>query len=87
MIPPKINLYKYYFRGAEKPIEIESTTKTQSLVMLEKIISRSRNEDYQITNIVNETVETLIPNVSTKVVKGETYVFTGTAGELWIKKQ
>lgn len=71
-----MNVYRYFFNGGDKPVEIEAINKANSLILLEQIIARSKNKIYALDNIKNETVERLIPNISTKKVKGKTLLYT-----------
>jgi hypothetical protein len=70
--------YKYYFLGLDdKPISIEAMNRESARRKLEDICNTTEftQNGYAIKNLVKETTETLVDGVSTKVVKGHTFVW------------
>lgn len=80
-----MKIYKYYFLEIDKPISIEAKTKHNARKVLEQVCNDSNYKDkgYVLTNLVRETCETLVAEVSVKDTKNGQVVWNGTG---WSKK-
>jgi hypothetical protein len=80
-----MKIYKYYFLDIDKPISVESHNKHNARAVLEKVCNDSNFKDkgYVLTNLVKETSETLVIDVSVKETKTGQVIWNGRG---WSKK-
>jgi uncharacterized protein YlzI (FlbEa/FlbD family) len=77
-----LKLYRFYFDDNLKPIIIEAYNKhTARTIMLENIISL-KDKGYYLEDLKLETVEQLVENVSTKLIKGKKHIWTTKGWQL-----
>ncbi len=76
--------YKFFFANIDKPISIESMRQDFARRKLEEICNTPEFKDkgYIMTNLVNETNETLLEGVSIKKVHGKEYLWSATGWAL-----
>lgn len=79
-----MKIYKYYFLEIDKPISVEAMNKHTARKVLEKVCNESiyKDKGYVLTNLVRETCETLVEDVSTKDTKAGKVIWNGRG---WIK--
>ena len=80
-----MKIYKYYFLDIDKPISVESHNKHNARAVLEKVCNDANFKDkgYLLTNLVKETSETLVIDVSVKETKTGQVIWNGRG---WSKK-
>lgn len=80
-----MKIYKYYFLDVDKPISIEAKSKHTARKVLEQVCNDSNFKDkgYALTNLVRETCETLVADVSVKETKNGQVMWNGRG---WTKK-
>lgn len=80
-----MKIYKYYFLEIDKPISIEAKYKHNARKILEQVCNDLNYKDkgYLLTNLVRETSETLVAEVSVKDTKNGQVVWNGRG---WSKK-
>lgn len=80
-----MKIYKYYFLDIDKPISVESHNKQKAREILEQVCNNSiyKDKGYILTNLVRETSETLVAEVSVKETKTGEVMWNGRG---WSKK-
>jgi hypothetical protein len=71
-----IRFYKYYFRGMEKPVIMETTDKATADNMLRQLSQKS-NTQIDMRRLEDFRVETPIVGISVKKRNGEELVWVG----------
>jgi hypothetical protein len=71
-----IRFYKYYFRGMEKPVIMETTDKATADNMLNQLSQKS-NTQIDMRRLEDFRVETPIVGISVKKRNGEELVWVG----------
>lgn len=71
-----IRFYKYYFRGMEKPVIMETTDKATADNMLSQLSQKS-NTQIDMRRLEDFRVETPIVGISVKKRNGEELVWVG----------
>ena len=71
-----IRFYKYYFRGMEKPVIMETTDKATADSMLSQLSQKS-NTQIDMRRLEDFRVETPIVGISVKKRNGEELVWVG----------
>lgn len=77
MVAHKIKLYKYYFRQLEKPIVMEAYSRQQADDFL-RLFNEKIGGKMSINDMLDLRVETLVVGESSKIKKGEKYIWVGT---------
>jgi hypothetical protein len=80
-----MKIYKYYFLDMDKPISVEANNKHKAREILEQVCNNSiyKDKGYILTNLVRETSETLVADVSVKETKTGQMMWNGKG---WLKK-
>jgi hypothetical protein len=71
-----VRFYKYYFRGMEKPVIMETTDKATADNMLRQLSQKS-NTQIDMRRLEDFKVETPLVGISVKKRKGEDLVWVG----------
>jgi hypothetical protein len=80
-----MKIYKYYFLDIVKPITVEAKSKHTARKVLEQVCNESnfKEKGYILTNLLRETSETLVADVSVKETKTGQVIWDGRG---WSKK-
>jgi hypothetical protein len=80
-----MKIYKYYFLDIDKPITVEAKSKHTARKVLEQVCNESnfKEKGYILTNLLRETSETLVADVSVKETKTGQVIWDGRG---WSKK-
>lgn len=77
MVAHKIKLYKYYFVQLEKPIVMEANSRQEADYFL-RLFNEKIGGKMSINDMIDLRVETLIVGESSKIKKGEKFIWVGT---------
>lgn len=77
MVAHKIKLYKYYFVQLEKPIVMEANSRQEADCFL-RLFNEKIGGKMSINDMIDLRVETLIVGESSKIKKGEKFIWVGT---------
>ena len=80
-----MKIYKYYFLDIDKPISVEAKSKHTARKVLEQVCNdpNFKEKEYILTNLLRETSETLVADVSVKETKTGQMMWDGRG---WSKK-
>ena len=80
-----MKIYKYYFLDIDKPISVEAKSKHTARKVLEQVCNdpKIKEKGYILTNLLRETSETLVADVSVKETKTGQMMWDGRG---WSKK-
>jgi hypothetical protein len=80
-----MKIYKYYFLDIDKPISVEAKSKHTARKVLEQVCNdpNFKEKGYILTNLLRETSETLVADVSVKETKTGQMMWDGRG---WSKK-
>ena len=80
-----MKIYKYYFLDIDKPISVEAKSKHTARKVLEQVCNdpNFKEKGYILTNLLRETSETLVADVSVKETKTGQVIWDGRG---WSKK-
>jgi hypothetical protein len=80
-----MKIYKYYFLDIDKPITVEAKSTHTARKVLEQVCNESnfKEKGYILTNLLRETSETLVADVSVKETKTGQVIWDGRG---WSKK-
>jgi len=70
-----MNLYRFYFHEKEKPISVEAMDRKSARIKLQEILPQLQDKGYFLDELLRETVEQLIDDVSEKIIKGKKHVW------------
>ena len=71
-----LKLYRFYFSEGLKPIMVESVNKLNARIKMQEIIDSLEGKGYYLEDLQRETVEQLVEDVSTKLIKGKIHTWT-----------
>ncbi len=74
-----LRVYLFWYKDLPLPVRIETTSKDRAKEMLIDLLPKLP-EVYRYTEIVNETIETLVSGVSEKIQNGQKYIFSHDKG-------
>lgn len=77
----KIQRYKYFFEGSNKPVIIEAISRQAADYRIQTAIPEVESRGIKLGKLENVTVETLVEGVSQKISKGWVFVWSN---EGWI---
>lgn len=73
---PQIRIYKYYFLGIAKPVQIQAFNKAEARDTITKNWSKLA-KPYQVSNIIGETVSVPVFGITQRVEGKTSYVWVG----------
>ena len=71
-----LKLYRFYFGENLKPIMVEATNKFSARIKMQENIETLKDKGYFLEDLQRETVEYLVEDVSTKLIKGKIHTWT-----------
>jgi hypothetical protein len=69
-----LRVYLFWYKDLPLPVRIETTSKERAREMLIDLLPKLP-EVYRYTEIVNETIETLVSGISEKIQGGKKFIF------------
>lgn len=83
MPPVYLKVYCFWYEGLEHPVRIEAFRRKEAKEILACTLDKLP-EPYRYTKIINETIESLVSGVSTRVKNGIKYIWHRDKGG-WVR--